>query len=139
MLFLMGIADLVQNRRKRFIPPVTKIDAERIEGVSEHSGIAEKADGHARRIYPGVSQVSFNPGAERFTGRRAVIPVVERQRRPAVIAEQPKTAVEIRQFVEIQQQGKHRVPQAMPSRAHPLVHHRSFVNRTPEHQAAISC
>ena len=90
-----GVVDLGDDAGERPVLPPTPPERDRVEDVAENAQVREHLDRAAR------AEIDAVLGEERPDVD--VVGVVEARHRPAVPAEEPQRAVELRQLVEVEQ------------------------------------
>ena len=92
MPFAERVADFVEQRRKRAIASMAKIDAERIEAIAEDPRHAQELDGAAVQRDAGSEKMAFDLRAQRLLRLLAVIGVVKAHGIETAARKQPQLA-----------------------------------------------
>src|SRR5690606_15446566 len=119
--------------------PVTVIEADRIEDITQHTRHGQQADRPALDVYPGPAQIGLDLRPQRPARAIAVIPVMKGQKVEAIAREQTQPPIQGVDLSQVQQQPEHAVVQPMLARPKPPVGDNSAIKgRTIGHAVASS-
>ncbi|MDT4821721.1 hypothetical protein FQZ97_549070 [compost metagenome] len=116
-----GVVDLVQQRLQRAAGCMAEPDAERVEHMAEQPRHGQQPDRAAGRK-AGLAQPRLHLGPQVAARAVAMVGGMKAEQVEPVHREAAQPGVQLRQFVDVDQQVVDPVAQPMPLRPQPLVH-----------------